>query len=142
MLPVEVRTGNPAFGSPAAPLAVGAMALAGAVVLGVGNPNTTHIPLCPLKAVTGLDCPLCGSLRAVHSLTHLDLVGALSNNLLFTVAAPFLVLGWVHWLRTSLTGGGRRIDVRRGVLITGIVVVLVFTVARNLPVGGWLGSGA
>lgn len=125
------------------PVTVGALALVGTAVLAVGNPNTTHVPLCPLKAATGIDCPLCGSLRAVHSLTELDLGGALDHNLLFTVAAPLLVAGWVVWLLRSLGRPvlpGRRLPAITPTVVA--VVALAFAVLRNIPALGWLGSGA
>ena len=31
-------------------------------------------PKCPFKVLTGLDCPGCGSQRAIHSLLHWDIV--------------------------------------------------------------------
>ncbi|QXC61203.1 DUF2752 domain-containing protein [Aquihabitans sp. G128] len=126
-----------------APITVGVAALAGTVVLAVGDPNTTHVPLCPLKALTGIDCPFCGSLRAVHSLAHLDVVGALDHNVLFTLAAPFLVVGWAIWLLRST---GRpvlpRWQLPASSNVAFAVLAVVFMVARNLPAFAWLGSGA
>ncbi|MBA3282590.1 MAG: DUF2752 domain-containing protein, partial [Acidimicrobiia bacterium] len=126
-----------------APVTTGVAALAGTVVLAVGNPNTTHVPLCALKAVTGLDCPLCGSLRAVHSLTRADLATALDHNVLFTVSVPFLVLGWTLWLSRSL---GRPLVPDRPLPRLAkpalLAVALAFAVIRNLPAFAWLGSGA
>ncbi|MCU1500011.1 MAG: hypothetical protein JWM47_3964 [Acidimicrobiales bacterium] len=125
------------------PITVGMAAVAGTIALAIGNPNTTHVPLCPLKAATGIDCPFCGSLRAVHSLTRMDLAGALSHNLLFTLAAPALVVVWAVWLLRSL---GHRVLPRWQLpAATGTVVVVVavaFAVLRNLPALAWLGSGA
>ena len=52
--------------------------LATAALLGLGvalvaavDPHTSgRYPTCPFHAVTGLWCPGCGGLRAVHDLTH------------------------------------------------------------------------
>ena len=134
--------GHPARAPWTAPVTTGLAAMAGTALLGIGDPNTTHVPLCPLKAVTGLDCPLCGSLRAVHSLTRADLAGALSHNVLFTVSVPALVLGWAIWLAQSL---GRpvlpRLQVPSWTLPALLVIGLVFAVVRNLPMFSWLASG-
>lgn len=65
------------------------------------DPSARDVPLCPLKAITGIYCPFCGSLRAVHALAHLDLATALDHNVLFTLSVPFLVVGWVVWLGVS-----------------------------------------
>ena len=39
-------------------------------------------PKCPFYMLTGLKCPGCGSQRAIHSLLHLDFIGAIRYNLL------------------------------------------------------------
>lgn len=124
------------------PVTTGVLASAGTVVLGLGNPNTTHVPLCPLKAVTGLDCPLCGGLRAVHSLTRFDLAGALDHNLIFTLSVPMLIVGYVIWLARSLDHPVLpRWQLPSWTYPALLVVGLVFAVVRNIPAFSWLGSG-
>lgn len=125
-----------------APVTTGVLAVAGTVVLGFGNPNTTHVPLCPLKALTGLDCPLCGGLRAVHSLTRGDLVGALDHNLIFTLSVPALIVGYVIWLARSLGHPVLpRSQLPSWTYPALMVVGIVFAVVRNIPAFSWLGSG-
>lgn len=124
-----------------APARLGAAAVAGTLLLGAVDPSTHHVPLCPLAALTGLDCPACGSLRAVHDLAHLDLAGAFGHNALFVVLAPFLVLAWAAWMARSL--GYPALGTRRWPRHTGwalLVVGAVFAVARNLPAFASLGS--
>lgn len=127
------------------PALVGAQVAAATAVLAVGNPNTTHLPLCPLKAVTGLDCPFCGSLRAVHALAHLHPGEAASHNLLFTLAAPVLVVSWALWLARSVRPLGRppwRPVLPRPAVVAFCFTAAAFMVARNLPRFAWLGSDA
>lgn len=124
---------------------LGAGALAGTVVLAVGNPNTTHVPLCPLRAVTGLDCPFCGCLRAVHSLAHLHLGEAANHNLLFTLAVPFLVTGWALWLWRSVrdpSTATAQPHLPRRLTLALVGLTAAFFVARNVPGLAWLGSTA
>ncbi len=84
-----------------------------------------------------MDCPLCGSLRAVHDLTRLHLGAALRDNV-FSVAGLPLMLGfWVLWLRRG-DRGGTRPAVRRGLTVLLIIAAVAFTVLRNLPVGAAL----
>ncbi|MBX3283731.1 MAG: DUF2752 domain-containing protein [Actinobacteria bacterium] len=150
-MPTAARAHRPPWVRPAA---TGAGVAAATLVLAVGDPNTTHVPLCPLHALTGLDCPFCGSLRAVHALAHLDVASAASHNLLFTLAAPLLVAGWVVWMAASL---GHPVGARlgwsprrepgprplpRSATWAFWLVVVAFGVARNLPALGWLASGA
>nr|WP_281385885.1 DUF2752 domain-containing protein [Nocardioides luti] len=88
----------------------------------------------------GFSCPLCGSLRAVNDLTHLDLGAAASSNLLLVLAAPVVVALWGRRL-VALWRGGAALEplaVPRWLWIALAVVVTTFTVARNLPVGAWL----
>src|SRR5690242_12980240 len=82
----------------------GATAAATAVVA-VVNPNEGgHYPTCPLLALTGIYCPFCGGLRAVHDLAHLDVVGALDRNPVAVIALPVITLVWLLWAQQAFTG--------------------------------------
>ena len=123
-------------------LAAAGLVAATAVVAAVDPHQPGHYPLCPFRAVTGLDCPLCGSLRATHDLAHGQLALAASENLLLVLAAPLLALGWVGWVRRSWRGGGRApaptASTRTQLLV--VAVLVVFMVARNTSWGHWLAS--
>ncbi len=49
-------------------------------------------PKCPVKMLTGLDCPSCGIQRAAHHLLQGDLAGAVAQNWFLLLAIPFLLL--------------------------------------------------
>ncbi len=124
----------------ASPLAVGAVAALGTLALHLRDPHASGSwGYCP-TALVGFSCPFCGSLRGVNDLTHLDLAGAASSNLLLVVAAPFVVALWVRRLVALWHGGAAAepLQVPRAAWVALGVVVLVFTVVRNLPVGAWL----
>jgi hypothetical protein len=89
-----------------APLALGAVTLCATAYVGLVDPNDPgHYPLCPTKALTGLDCPGCGGLRAVHALVTGDLVGALDHNAyVVLVVVPVAVAAWIAWLVRSWRG--------------------------------------
>lgn len=140
-----------------APLAVGAAALLGVAYVGLVDPNQPgHYPLCPTKALTGLDCPFCGGLRATHALARGDLLGASDHNLVVVALAVPVILLWAAWLRREWIGDrdGRTSHplqsfsaavLRPQVLWTITVVIGVFAVVRNVggvPVLSWLGSDA
>lgn len=56
-------------------------ALAAVVPLAAFDPAVTWwFPSCPLHALTGWQCPLCGSLRAVHALLTGSPLAALAFN--------------------------------------------------------------
>lgn len=100
-------------------------AVAADVVL---DPVHTHVPLCPFKAITGWQCPLCGGLRAVYELAHLRIGTALRDNILVVAAIPVIVTLWLAWVRRGTA--------LRGPRWTWPVLVLLgvlFTVLRNLP---------
>jgi hypothetical protein len=109
--------------------AVAATALAVDVAV---DPAHTHVPLCPLHALTGWSCPLCGSLRAADALAHLQLRDALHDNLLLVAALPFVAWWWVDWCRTARDGRTRPL-VPRAVAVALVALGVVFGVLRNLP---------
>jgi hypothetical protein len=97
---------------------------------------------CPIHAVTGLDCPGCGSTRALGALTRLDLWSALDQNVLVPLALLFVAAAWATWT-WAVWHGRNRTDLVRGrwpVLAVGLVLA-GFTVVRNFPAGSWLASG-
>lgn len=96
---------------------------------------------CPLYAMTGIYCPGCGGLRAVNDLTKFDVGAAASSNLLFVASIPVIVLMWVLWARRAWTGAPTASMSRAStvaLVITMTVLMLAFTVLRNLPAGSWL----
>ena len=114
-------------------------ALAATAVVAVVDPNEPgNYPTCPFLAVTGKFCPGCGSLRAVHALTRGDVSTALGLNVLTVLAVVPVVVMWGLWLRRSYTGAPRRWAAPAAAIWSLLVVVLAFTVLRNLPVSAVL----
>lgn len=91
-------------------------------------------PTCWFHRLTGLDCPGCGGLRAVHQLLHLHFVAAFRDNALFVLSLPLLAIYLtVRFLRKPLPASPGR---RSGPWIwlgLGIFLVVLFGVLRNLP---------
>jgi hypothetical protein len=125
------------------PLTVG-----GAVALATGylalvDPNRPgHYPTCPILALTGLWCPGCGGLRAVHDLAHGQLAAAVSANLVVVLLVPVVVTLWARWVFTRLAPS--RAGTRSQSGVPGwfgwslFVVLLLFWGLRNLPATAWL----
>ena len=94
---------------------------------------------CP-SAAMGIWCPGCGGLRAVNDLTHLQVVDAASSNLALVVALPFVTYMFARWAVGRWRG--RSWDpssLSMGVSAAVVSVLLIaFTVLRNLPAGSWL----
>lgn len=123
------------------PLQIGAAVAAATAAISVLDPVGNHVPLCPFHSLTGLDCPACGGLRAVFSLSRGHIAAAASHHLLFTVAVPFLIVGWLVWMFRAVTRpGAAPRSLPRWSGAVGLVVLIVFTIARNVPTFAWLGS--
>jgi hypothetical protein len=110
----------------------GVLAVAGGLLL--VNPNTTHLPLCPLHAMTGLWCPLCGGTRAGYALLHGEFGTAMHDNALLLATLPGLLLLQVR----RLAGGGTGPLAPAWLSWSAAAVALAFGVWRNLPAGSWL----
>ncbi|GAA4551032.1 DUF2752 domain-containing protein [Amycolatopsis samaneae] len=143
-----VYTGFPARGwraktrALAPPLAVAAGAGVCCVAVWLGDPTTPGgpLPVCPTKALLGIDCPGCGGLRMAYSLLHGDIPAALHYNAVsFVVVLLFVwstagwavgrlrgrpVNSWLHWRWTPLAFA---------------VVFVVWFVVRNLPFAPFTG---
>jgi hypothetical protein len=123
-----------AAGRLALPAAVGAAAVAATAAVAMVDPNEAgHYPACPFLMVTGLFCPGCGTLRAVHALTHGDVGTAIDLNVLTVALLPVLVWAWFAWVRYRV---GARPSMPTLTPTAGYAVAIavpLFWVARNLP---------
>ncbi len=114
-------------------------ALLGAAVVvalyGYFDPMQFPFPKCAVYANTGIQCPGCGSQRAIHQLMNGNLIEALRLNLVIFVAMIYFFLIGIH---EFLKSGSRikvllsRVLYGRGMLIFWVVFILVYTVLRNL----------
>jgi hypothetical protein len=116
-------------------MAAGAVALAGPLLPG-------GVGLCPSQTLVHLDCPACGATRGVHALARGDVVGALDHNLLLAVALPAMALLWLGWVRVAFGRPPARPASPAWLLPAVVVVLALFTIARNLAVPelAWLDS--
>lgn len=144
----SVYTGIPARGfagrmrALGPPLAVAAGAGVCCAVVLLGNPTTPGgpLPVCPTKALFGIDCPGCGGMRMLYSLLHGNIRAALHYNALSLVVV--LLFGWsvVAWTIGRLRG--RPVDSWLQWRWTPLVFVILFAgwfVVRNLPFAPFTG---
>ena len=122
------------------PVVVGIAGVAAATLLHVRDPSVDgSYGSCPFLELTGRPCPGCGGLRAVSALTHGDVVGALSSNLLAVALAVILIVVWAAWVVRRARGTDARMLVMSDrALVLVLVVSLAFGVVRNLPWGAGL----
>ncbi len=130
-------------GAVAARIAVPAGVLAAVVgafaYVGTVDPNEPgHYPVCPLLRLTGVYCPGCGGLRSAYAFAHGDWVTALGANALAVAGYLAFAVLWTVWVVRAARGRPMRIDLGPVQLWSLGALLLVFTVVRNLPFGGWL----
>jgi len=69
------------------------VAVCAAAILYRFDPAKVHVyPRCVFHTLTGLQCPGCGTTRALHHLLHGDVAGAFHLNAMLFVAVPFGVI--------------------------------------------------
>ena len=89
---------------------------------------------CPFHALTGLLCPGCGSLRALHQLLHANLSAALALNPLMVLSIPFvLYLFWRDWRGGVARRATRRSAIPPWMIWSVLVIILAYGVLRNIP---------
>jgi hypothetical protein len=129
----------------AGPLGALAGTAAGLGYLAAVDPNQPgHYPLCPTRALFGVDCPGCGLMRGTHDLVTGNVAGALDHNVLLVLIVPLVAVLWARWARRSWVGRSSEITYaqfrrRNTVMIVSLVLVLAFGVVRNFV--PYLGSG-
>jgi len=130
-------TGQPVAGQrwPAAGPVLAAAALCALTgVVALRDPFKHQLtPPCPFHELTGLWCPFCGATRAAWAATHGDMRLMLHANALFPMIVVLFGWSWAAWLGKA--SGGWSIPVPKGrAFAWALAVVLVaFTVLRNLP---------
>ena len=114
---------------------VGGLAVTGYVFL-VDPSKGGAYPRCPSRLLFGIDCPACGGLRGTHDLLHGHVREALDHNLLLP-AYLAVIAGMAGMYLLPLIGRpARAMHPPRWLVVAAVVVVVAFTVARNLPVAG------
>jgi Protein of unknown function (DUF2752) len=98
--------------------------------------------VCPVHALTGLDCPGCGSTRAIASLSHGDVIAAFDHNALAPAVVLMAVVVWMVWASRAIRAEAHQ-RLFGGPMLIGCIaaVIVAFTVLRNTDPGAWLASG-
>lgn len=119
-----------------APLWVAASATVVCAAVWAGDPTTPNgpLPVCPTKALLGIDCPGCGSMRMLYSLMHGNLSAAARFNALALAAMVLLVWAYLAWTYGRLTGTRvRSWQHGRWSAAVALMLTVVWFVVRNLP---------
>ena len=115
-------------------ISVAVILILGAAYFFFNPAENPFFPSCPFKSATGLDCPGCGSQRAIHELLHLNFKSAFIHNPLIVVAIPVSFL----YLIFSIDAVKNKFPKRYRLLFNRIsfyifaVIVLLFFIFRNM----------
>jgi hypothetical protein len=113
-------------------LALGLIAVA-AVLWRFDPAQHRFYPRCQLYTMTGLQCPGCGGLRALHELLRGRVVEALKLNPLFVLGVPAAVVLAGVWFVRKRRNPAARVALPTGWIWAGVAVFIAFGVVRNLP---------
>ena len=93
-----------------------------------------YFPFCPFRALTGLNCPGCGTTRSLHQLLHGNLTSAFKLNPLLIIALPFLFWALARYTNSAIAGGPPRTANLKPQYVWPIVgLVICFWIFRNTP---------
>jgi Protein of unknown function (DUF2752) len=94
-------------------------------------------PVCLFHQFTGLHCPGCGSLRAMHQLLHGHLAAALAMNPLAVCTLPLLIAAGLWNFLPMRFRPARSLPHRRLLpfhwMWLVVIVVIAFGILRNVP---------
>ncbi|HWI58693.1 MAG TPA: DUF2752 domain-containing protein [Bacillota bacterium] len=108
--------------------------LTAAAVLFCFNPNYHGFyPVCLFYRTTGLLCPGCGSLRALHQLLHGHLAAAFHCNALLVLALPLLAWRMGRFCVRKHQQLPATFTVRPLWLWGALGLMVLFSILRNLP---------
>ncbi len=101
------------------------------------DPAEGGYPLCLFHQLTGLHCPGCGTLRAIHQLLHGNIAAALALNQLAVCMVPILIANthWTHGIRRPPAKPTRPSRPRGAFNWTWflLLAIIAFGILRNVP---------
>ena len=101
------------------------------LIYGFFDPSTHFFPRCIFKSLTGLDCPGCGSQRALHALLHADIIAAWRFNAMLVLSIPPLaVMAAAAVMRTRYPGFYAAMISTKAIYIW-LVAITLWWILRN-----------
>lgn len=117
-----------------APLLTGGVTAASVLLVHLVDPNRPgSYGVCPLRLTTGLLCPVCGGLRAVHAMTNGQWDIAWGMNPAVVALLPVAIVLWLAWLVRAWQGHGSWWWASVGPTWALLAGMVAFAVLRNLP---------
>ena len=113
-----------------------AAVITGLVLIYTFNPVTaTSIPDCPFHYFTGLFCPGCGTLRALHNILHGNFSSGFDFNPLLVILLPYITYGIISKFVNYLTGKHMfNYEISSKGSYALLIAICVYMIARNISV--------
>lgn len=110
------------------------MGICGLAIIYFFNPALHGFyPACIFYKTTGLLCPGCGTLRAMHQLLHGHLDAAFRFNALIVSSLPLVAFGSAQAMRYRAANKPALAWIRPRWLWFGLAILLLFGILRNIP---------
>ena len=111
---------------------VAAVAIALLLFYALVDVDSGLMPRCPIKALTGFDCPGCGSQRMIHALLHGDFAGAWRQNPFLIVMIPVMLAALVAELWRKRFPRLNRVILSPASIAVIIAATAIWTICRNI----------
>ncbi|QTV06302.1 DUF2752 domain-containing protein [Faecalibacter bovis] len=98
--------------------------------------NNSFFLRCPSNFLFNIDCPGCGTQRAIHHLLHLEIAEAFRFNALFVLFSPLILVVIALLIYNFIFDKSVRLPflANKYFLIVIIVIILLFGILRNIPI--------
>lgn len=115
-------------------VAVAVVAAAAAILCfyAVVDPCSGWMPRCPVKMLSGWDCPGCGSQRAIHALLNGDFAGAWHSNAMMILAMPVSAAAVVAEMFPGRFPRVRKVMTHPAAIASMLAAIVLWTLGRNL----------
>lgn len=90
-------------------------------------------PKCQFYQLTGLQCPACGSQRAVHAALHADFYAAFRYNPFMLISIPYAVsIIFASFVGTRIALRVKTFILHQYVLYAYVILLITWWIVRNL----------
>jgi hypothetical protein len=131
---VRNKNSKPSIGWPKVFIIIAGL-VCGLLVIFMFDPARSNaFPPCPFKKLTGLYCPGCGSLRAVHQALHGRFLAAFRLNPLMAIFVCTLALIFITLrLKGKYSVQLRRLSSAASIGWIALAVIIIYWFCRNIP---------
>lgn len=111
------------------------MAITAGLILYKFNPTDFWLwPKCPVKLLTGLNCPACGIQRFIHAMTNGNFSEAIAYNYYLAYALPYTIIVVGTWMLPHSRLKNTLVNIFQGNIAIWLYVssFCIWFVVRNL----------